>query len=120
MPDPLSLVAALVLCLAIVAGLVLHERQFWRLLLDDQRRTIADLTNRLLAAQDAGKIIPPSDLAVVESEPDIAIDPAIEEWIGQWEDPNVQARWRGIARTYLVAGLSVTATIKALEERLAR
>lgn len=106
--------------LLVLAGLVLHERQFWRLLHDEQRRTIADLTNRLLAAQAEGKIIPPSELQHMPAEPEIELDPAIEEWVSQWEDPTVQQRWRLIARGYVVQGLSAPATVKALEQRLAR
>lgn len=117
--DLFAFAALVVVCLAALA-LVVHVQTFWRRVYDDQRRTIQDLTNRLLAAQAEGKVIPPSDIPVVDIEPPAPIDPAIEEWVQQWEDPNVQQRWRNIAQSLLTAGLSVPATLKSLEERLAR
>lgn len=120
MTSALYLACAALIVAAVAIFSLWNERKFMQLVYTDQRRSIQDLTNRLLAAQAEGKVIPPSDIPVVDIEPPAPIDPAIEEWVQQWEDPNVQQRWRNIAQSLLTAGLSVPATLKSLEERLAR
>ena len=123
--------ALIVGVVAIVALLVLawsgrEERRVLGRELDEARRSqrVAEtrlevMTNRLVAAWEEGKIIPPPEAVTPEPEPE-PLDPLVEEWCQQWEAEPVRQKWRNIAAQYRATGMVPSAVVKALEERLGR
>jgi len=120
----------MIVVLAVVsalAGLVAlavawHVRQLTQRVLDEAkareetlRRQLSDANNRLFAAWSDGKVIPPSDLPFVDPVSETPLAPELLEFLAQYEDLTVRAKYERMMRAGLAKQMTPLAILKTFE-----
>lgn len=99
----------------VLVGIACYPAALWVLWreLQEAKRDARIATDRLLAAWREGVNVPPRDAVVSEVEAleeyelpvgDGPLDRVTVEWLGQWEEGPVRAKWEGWIRNRLRAG----------------
>lgn len=109
----LAAVLAASITLNVVYRETAHEDGFRIIQLE---RELKDAHNRLFAAYDGGKVIPPSDLPLVDPVAETPMPRELQEFLDQYHEPAARAKFERIVRQGLAKQQSPLVILKQFEQ----
>ena len=78
-------------------------------------RELKDANNRLFAAWEGGKVIPPSDIPLVDPVAETPLVPELQSFLDQYQELTVRAKYERIIRQGLAKQMSPLLILKQFE-----